>query len=246
MARAYLWKGDTENAKRYAGEIIDLMESSASSLPFSWINPSSVASGADRKNQDRIFSSEHIFNLVIDDWEDTSNNYLTENASIKIFKPGNAKTDEIFETNRGLGNDYRRLDGVGYTIIGEDYYPCKLWYVEGSAYNNLVPLIRLTEMYYIMAECLKDTDPARAIELLETVRSNRIPDVTPLSTTLTADQIQEEIFKEYRKEFLQEGQLFYYYKRRNEANIPGASVTPTKNVYVIPLPESENQFGYQN
>ena len=126
---------------------------------------------------------------------------------------------------------------------------CKLWYVEGSSYNNLYPMLRLSEAYYIAAECLKDSDPDQAVELLNKVREARNLSLFPLDyTTMTSDDIQNEIYKEYRKEFVGEGgQLFFYYKRLNASEIKGASVRPSKNVYVLPVPSSDQEFGgYEN
>ena len=53
----------------------------------------------------------------------------------------------------------------------------------------------MTEAYYIAAECLKDSDPKRAIELLNLVRENRNLSLFPLADNLTADEIQNEIYK---------------------------------------------------
>ena len=60
--------------------------------------------------------------------------------------------------------------------------------------------------------------------------------------TLTADEIQDEVRKEYRKEFLAEGQMFFYYKRVNADRIEGAGVGAA-NVYVLPMPDNEIEFG---
>lgn len=245
LARAYMWMGDTENARKYAEEIVDVVEGDTESKPFSWTDPAMLATGMAETSLDPIFSTEHLFQLKMDGWEDIANRWLSDEAGPNVLKPGNEKTDDIFEVNRGYGNDYRRLDGVSYTIVGDEYYPRKLWYVEGSSYSGLLPLIRMTEMFYILAECLKDTNSERAVELLNEVRQHR--NITDeLSATLSADLIQNEIYKEYRKEFLQEGQLFYYYKRLNAATIPGASATPGKSVYVLPIPSSEEEYGYSN
>ena len=131
---------------------------------------------------------------------------------------------------------------------GDRLYLAKFWYVEGrSSNNNRVPLLRMTEPFYIAAECLKDSDPERAIELLNEVRANRNLSTNPLPETLTAEQINEEIYKEYRKEFLGEGQLFFYYKRLNAANIRRATVPGSKAVYVLPIPSNDAEFGgYEN
>ena len=93
-------------------------------------------------------------------------------------------------------------------------------------------MIRITEMYYIAAECSDD------MELLKTVRRER---------NMTADMLGDlrtELTKEYRKEFWAEGQLFFYYKRINASSIPNGNA-PSGNVslnsskYMIPLPKSE-------
>jgi starch-binding outer membrane protein, SusD/RagB family len=44
-------------------------------------------------------------------------------------------------------------------------------------------------------------------------------------TALKRDSVDKEIAKEYQKEFLGEGQVFYYYKRKN---LPFSSLPYTK------------------
>jgi hypothetical protein len=98
-------------------------------------------------------------------------------------------------------------------------------------------------MYYIAAEAAKDTDPVLAIGYLNKVRQNR--GLTNLPTTLNATAIQDEIRKEYWKEFPLEGQMFYYYKRMGSTVVPGSS--PANNYpqarYILPLPANEIEFG---
>ena len=102
----------------------------------------------------------------------------------------------------------------------------------------------MTEAWYIAAECQKSTDAKEAIRLLNEVRTNRNLSLFPLSDDLNATQIQDEIYKEYRKEFIGEcGQLFFYYKRLNLPEIKGASVRPGKQVYVLPIPSNDREFG---
>lgn len=53
--------------------------------------------------------------------------------------------------------------------------------------------------------------------------------------------------KEYRKEFLGEGQAFYLYKRLGRTEIPtpksGVSVAASETVYVLQIPEDEINVG---
>ena len=249
LARACMWMGDTENALKYANEIVDMVEGTTytNSRPFYWISRTNLEQ-SQKTAIDYAFSCEHLFHLTINKWEDTSDKYFTsagekENATLS---PTTSKVDDIFEQTSGYGNDFRRI--YGYEQDGEKRYIRKFWYMEGSGYNNMYPLIRLTEAFYIAAECLKQSNPKRAIELLNEVRDNRgLSLATPLSEDLTTDQIQEEIYKEYRKEFIAESQLFYYYKRLNASEIKGAAVRPNKSIYVLPIPESDIEFGgYEN
>ncbi len=239
LARAYLWMGDTENALKYANEVVDNTRGNY------WVHYTSIQA-TNRNELDAAFSTEHVFQLIINDWEDIGNYYFTSKGGISVLNPSEATVQKIYEIDLGYGNDYRYLKG--YEQDGEKRYMAKFWYNQGSTFNNIYPLIRMTEAWYIAAECQKNTNPARSIALLDEVRANRGLSYFPLSPDLTPDQIQEEIYKEYRKEFIGErGELFFYYKRLNASEITGASVRPGKGVYVLPIPENDQEFGgYSN
>jgi len=65
---------------------------------------------------------------------------------------------------------------------------------------------------------------------------------TPLEN-LNADQIIKEIQKEYHKEFISEGVMFYYYKRTGCKSIPNYSEEMTDTQYLLPYPTFEIQSG---
>ena len=245
LARAYMWNGDKQNALKYANEIIDLIEDSEISHPFSWVHYS-VFQSSQKNDWQPSFQTEHIFRLTINDWEDNGNEYFHKEKGVNTLSPNYDYTNEIFELSAGLGADYRLA--YAFEMDGSDRYLSKFWYVEGrAASNGKMPLLRMTEPFYIAAECLKDSDPQRAIELLNEVRANRNLSTTPLPETLNSEQINEEIYKEYRKEFIGEGQLFFYYKRLNATNIRRATVPGSKAVYVMPIPSNDAEFGgYEN
>ncbi|MEG2556746.1 MAG: hypothetical protein RSA53_11755, partial [Odoribacter sp.] len=64
-----------------------------------------------------------------------------------------------------------------------------------------------------------------------------------LETTLPLEDVWEELTKEWRKEFMGDGQMFFYYKRIGSTSIPYTSGTVDDNVYVLPLPQLEVDFG---
>lgn len=239
LARAYLWKGDLTNAAQVAEEVIADYEDD--NCPVVWTDYTSMASVTNDKI-DRIYSEELVFRLNINDMEDDVDPFFTEDASSNSLYCSEESVDSYYEVStKGLGNDFRCLYGFSYD--GEYQYPWK--YHQYGNFDDMMPVIRKAEIYYIAAEAQVETDPERAVELLNEVRENRnITEEDELSASiLSADDIQDEIFKEYRKEFLGEGQLFFYYKRKNASTIEGASVAANSSVYVWPMPENELEFG---
>jgi hypothetical protein len=101
-------------------------------------------------------------------------------------------------------------------------------------------MIRMAEMYYIAAEAANENqDSVTATSLLNTVRQARNYPANSL-TNLTRTAVQAEILKEYMKEFVGEGQVFYYFKRRNMDinSLPLTKVAPIAGaVYAFPVPE---------
>ena len=236
LARAYMYKGDHTNALTYANMIIE--EGEDYNSDFSWTSNDTMESKYENQ-VNRLFSGECLFYLNVKDFNDIVKYHFTSSASNDTFTPSETKAEQIFEKGLGLGNDYRLHKNFQYD--GADKYLWKYHQYEGGACNDIVPVLRKTESYYIAAEILKESDPERAIELLNLVREARNLEFAPLSD-LTPEQIQEEVAKEYRKEFLAEGQMFFYYKRLDASRIEGAGVN-AQSIYVLPMPDTEIEFG---
>ena len=106
-------------------------------------------------------------------------------------------------------------------------------------YADLLPMIRMSEMYYIIAETAEnETDALASINL---VLDNR-----GVELLTSASQLESTLLNEYQKEFWGEGQLFFYYKRMNASSIlsafSGGNVEMNDTKYVLPLPQSETDF----
>ncbi|MNX72099.1 SusD family protein [compost metagenome] len=110
--------------------------------------------------------------------------------------------------------------------------------------RNIMPLMKLPEMYYIAAEHYITTNPGKAIEYLDKIRENR-GIVQPIPTNSNIEQIKTELDKEYQKELIMDGQLFFYYKRLGKTTYPGLASTIVANdkVYLLPYPATEIEFG---
>ena len=238
LARAYMYKGDTENALKYAEMIIEEGENPSDSN-FSWTHYTTMESKYEYE-VNRLFSGECLFYLNIKDFDDIVKYHFTASSTNDTFSPSDTKAEQIYEKSKGYGNDYRLLKNFAYD--GDRKYLWKYHQYENGACTDIMPVLRKSESYYIAAEALKESNPARAVELLNLVREARHLSLYPLPETLTADEIQEEIRKEYRKEFLAEGQMFFYYKRINADRIEDAGGNAA-NAYVLPMPENEIEFG---
>ncbi|MDR1414544.1 MAG: RagB/SusD family nutrient uptake outer membrane protein [Odoribacteraceae bacterium] len=239
LARAYLWRGDVERALAQAEEVIEAC--SDENLRFYWSHFTAIMA-SNAYERDLLYKQEHIFRLEMNKMVDIVKPFFTASAGTEKLSPSETKMDNIYEvSSAALGMDYRYT--YHYAYDGGERYLSKFWQPEGGTYLNMMPLIRLAEVYYIAAEALAPTDPARAVELLNVVREHRGLSNYPLPATLSPAAVQEEILKEYRKETLGEGQLFYYYKRLNLPVIPGSSRPGNNATYVFPLPDNEIEFG---
>lgn len=226
QARAYLYGGDAANANATAKAALTEFDKW-----FPWLPYQDIIANA---NPDRVFSTEVVFGVynqrMYTDYLTYFSPTLNSNQIVNAYP---TRLTSIFENNQ---NDYRYLTTwVASAING--YTFCKFAPPADvtKQWLYLQPLIRKSELYYILAE----TAPAAAdgFVYLNTVRNNR--GLVNLDPTTTALPI--EIQKEYEKEFWGEGQLFYYYKRNNLPTIPNGTngtgvVTP---VYIVPLPLSE-------
>lgn len=230
QARAYLYRGDKVSALAAAKIVID------QSAKFPWITPANILS--EKSNPNRVFSTELLFGSQSLDLYGVNRDYFAPDlVDWKILVPLDARLKTFFESN---DNDYRYNPNWILAATGKSY---KTFYKytdvvdKTKTFRYTVPLIRLSEMYYIAAEC--EPVVATAFNYINTVRNNR--GLVNLATTVN---LTTELQKEYQKEFFGEGQLFFYYKRRNVTTIPNATastgnVTMNAAKYVFPLPLSE-------
>jgi hypothetical protein len=236
LARVYLYKGDHTNALSNALEVID-------SKKFSWTVPSDFLE-SDVTLKDRIMYNELVFGWYAEArTTDLYNRFSSVVTGLYISYDAGRSLYEV----GGVGAEDYRFKGWFTQVSGSDgasYQIMKYMRDEDENLHDLMaPAIRLSEMYYIAAESIYGTNPAKAWEYFNTVRFNR-----GIGTTLDESSgvtFITEILKEYRKEMYAEGQMFFAYKRLNR-NITSQSnvICPAgAAIYVIPLPEDEIEFG---
>lgn len=191
LARVYLYQADQVNALKYAQEVINSGQFALTS----------------KSNADLLFTNESLFKLYI-----YANNY---NGYYKAFFGAPALIGlSVSSQNALFGSpttDYRRsfVDVTTGFASGVPLLPRK--FTASSA--NIFPMIRLSEMYYIAAECSDDVN--EVLGYINLVREAR--NLAPLAELDVADDTKRsfQLQQEYRKEFLGEGQSFFYFKRHN-------------------------------
>lgn len=221
-ARVNLWAGNSGEAETISGDLIKA----------------------------RTAVNEVLFQLYSDKVMKYSDDFFNTNLenSRKLAVTQKVR-EQIYEVSRYKSFDRRITSWMELepgSIEGEEgqemtgsYLVTK--YTKGSAYQNNLPLIRMTEVYYISAEC--KADEQEGLNLLNKVRqSYGILETTDLKAETSV--FEDELFKEYRKSFLAEGQVFYYMKRRDFKEIPNVIlVESARRIYTLPMPQSELEFG---
>ena len=239
-ARVYLWAGDTENALAEAQKLTDDPQVRAW---FPAVDPNTLLGNS--VNPDRTFSTECLFGF----YDSGRNTIFTSNfdaanlSSSALLQPVNGSTSTLYTTadyryqSSWATGSFEKFKAIELTEEEEenDTYPF---------YTYFMPLMRLSEAYYIAAECLVNTDTGKAREYLNTILTSR--GATLMSDEVNATNLLNEIKYEYMREMWGEGQIFYMFKRCYQvitgvfdASISSGGTNPSDNIYVVPLPESE-------
>lgn len=235
LARVYLWIGDKVNAAKYAQEVIDAQKKDGSKQ-FALVTDNS---------QDKIYSTELIFAVNMD--SETYPDRIKSEFQVTMWNYyvilGDAnRINEIFDIGKDGQNDMRMKEGTGFNISSNGAVTLKFSQdnLFSDILKNNMPLIRLPEMYYILAECTDDME--ESAKYISTIRGAR--GVEDVKTFTSEAEKQENIEKEYRKEFYAEGQLWFFYKRLGYKTFQFCPISNmTESRYRFPLPDDEKTLG---
>lgn len=109
-----------------------------------------------------------------------------------------------------------------------------------------ITLIRLPEMYYILAEANYDTNPTKAVQYLNDVRNSRGLEDVNANKTSSKEAFEKELMRERMREMPGEGQVFYSLKHFNRSFTDYRNMVtfqPSSTIFVLPWPEKELEFG---
>lgn len=237
-ARIYQYINNKEQASLYAQKVID-------EYGWGWTEESDLNQGYDHNV---TFNKECVFMLNV---HNLTQDIYQSNFSEARYTTTGGKTEfarDIFEAYTGQvgANDLRYQytfanDKNGSKAISSKYgYP-----IDAETFERL-PMIRITEMFLIVAENGIQSDFDQSLEIVNDIRAKR--KVVKLENTITAEELMNEIVKEFRKETYLEGQVFWLYKRLNKSMIPtmdafNTEVSIAPGNYIFPYPEAEIEFG---
>ena len=235
LARVKAYSGDLAGAYTIAKDLVDNYVSSDSK--GNWYDYTTTFSASDtdanrpHKLMDELlvcFYNENISTVYTDATDDRriNNSYALKNL------------DNYFDDR----NDIRRSKLI---VNVDSDTQVSLKYRERTnptvtAENMVLPVMRISELYLIMAEYLaSQNEYASAVEIINDLRSAR-SSVNMLPSDITPADFSKALDAEIWKENVAEGQYFFYCKRINAATINNNGVyVPMAGKYTMTIPDSE-------
>ena len=230
LAEVHYYAGNADQALAFAQEIIGSAD--GSTQPVTLFNFANII-------DDPAAEVETIFGLNVSKLETYSELYFGEDAFLPTTESDNALSidnaviDEMYLSNGASSVDnrptafFRGTGGSDRTLIK---------YADGT----FIPQLKISELYLIAAESAADLETAQYY--FNTFTANRGIEAI---TVATKEELDVEIYKEWRKEFIGEGKLFWFYKMHNATQI-GANDSYTvedPSIYTFPIPDAELEFG---
>lgn len=228
LARVYLYNSDRINAKKEAEYVYKNYSPTGKNKWWAFTTEAnSKGINLYPKLADDIIMAFYDPNLItsIKDYKKTS------------FTFALAETGSLFPATE---RDYR-LNIINPDLVSSKWLESTSIVTVATRQNLIMPAIRFSEIYYIYSECLfEDGQTEDALRVLNEVRLGRG------KTTTFSDNSREgfynELFKEYRKDFIAEGQTVFAHKRLNRNMLIGTKVIEMNGKFVLPLPEGETIF----
>ncbi|RHR78981.1 RagB/SusD family nutrient uptake outer membrane protein [Odoribacter sp. AF15-53] len=243
LARVYMWEGSDASIALARQEALDVIRDGERLGLYRWITTDVVGT-------DPVHSTEHIASLNIPAFTDRLKDFylynFLEGTEYNAIKLSEGNMISIYEEEGdGENADYRR-EKLFFRNANGYYTPLKLAQDRSTGYLRLnrMPLIRLPEMYLIVAESyLKGAsiDLNEAVSYLKTLREYRSNYIK--IDGFTRDELLTCLMNEYRREFLCEGVTFFYFKRIGLTDIPGSTIVMDDGRYLWPYPAIEREMG---
>ena len=242
-ARINMYLGNKSKALGFAEDVI---RDAAKFFPFSTrdeVTGQAAVGSAAASAQDRVLSSDILFSVYnVKRGEDIHEKLFSNTLEVKQLL---AMTDNGYKNLYPEEGDLRTYQWQRKKdVLGNDIL-CMVKYeameVDGKNYPYMIPVLRMAEMYLIAAECYAGVDDTKAYGMLNTLRNAR-------QTSSVSTSLAMHIEDEYKREFLGEGQLFWYYKRTGKQSLmplydrSRPVLNMDKSYYEFEHPQAEDGF----
>ena len=222
QARVHLWLGERDEALRYARMVIDA-QSPNGNRQFTLGERTDFVGNSDGDIDRVLYGSEQLFGIHVEEFDDN----MIADGNQAQFTQVESRVQELY-----LPSDFR-LELWNKNPWSVNKYDGMTDYSSVSAVENSVPLIRLAEMYLIVAECAPLTEANEAYQEFLSARG------AYEGQQLTDENRERELTLEYLREFYGEGQMFYVYKRFATERMEWGTISCGEDDYVVPLPLRE-------
>lgn len=230
LARVHLYNGDKEKALVKAEYLYKTYSPTAGRLKWWAFTPSWYATGTMRYPK---LIDDIIFSGYDPELTNKISVYRSNQTDFYI-------ADEHRSNYPESGRDYR------YGLIGPGGASEK-WVAtpyDGQYHrdqNFFLPVLRFSEIYYIYSETLFDAGrTTEALKVLNAIRQARGKLTTFTDTNPAA--FYKELFDEYRREFMVEGQTVFNHKRLNRRMEIGTKIIEVDKRFVFDIPQGEKIY----
>jgi len=245
LARMYLYKNDHKNAQEMAQYVVDRTEEGW----FDWSTSAQQYSATPTSQAPKRWEELLLCFSNSDSWDNwevytsAGANYMTMNDSYITNLFGEDLDDYRFRgfygTTKGRYNSNKRwMVWERPVVSGTATIP-----VDYSDQMPLLPVVRQTESYHILIECLlHDNKTQEATEWMNHFRSKRGCKLM-IEEGRSKEDLLEILYNDIIRETLTEGQTFFLFKRLNRDVYNGASsikMTPEK--WYSPIPDEESSY----
>ena len=251
LARVYLYAGMNDEAYAEAKKLIDEEEKTKYfAADESYYASDNFKNGNMKMYDNIIFALYSPTELV--DW-DSEINHLTDGKSESdqnYLSWSSKMLDAVYGIEKE--NDFRFKYQLESKYYGYNYRTLKYYkQVEsteyGKANNQIIPMIRMSEVYYIAAEAIYTEGDllkiAEAKSYLEKVKKGRGIKTVDYSSVSSKNDFVNMIVNDARREFFGEGQTLYMFKRLNKVlTCDSGEIPMTEEYVVLPLPDSESNI----
>ena len=247
----YCYGGDTARA------VVKLEALGQDSAVTAWDYEWKLLDSVLCREKDLVMYSDDIFERI------NLTSFPKDKAILGVFSMRNKATGEIYQFTTSFFMRPKYWNGQ-WLILSENGSNSRLSYFQtkqlddGSGYVSLknvpveygsgndllpiIPIIRRSELHYIMCEYLCEnttTVPREAITLLQDIKDSRM-DLTYIGSITSTEQFLNVLRQDARREFIGEGQSFFYYKALNIPLYDGADNINFGSDYYLPIPDSEH------